>query len=151
VSDSISPNIEGIADNPYAIDEGEAIVIANAFLKTRVSIRSSEEDNYDITSTTFSVKVRELSTSEEISQNVPVYTVTYKDTQGEPVESVILAGDERIESKVLMYSKESTAVNPLEGDNEAAEYFNDLIGGYSNLNHTGSTDSNWRARTTYPY
>jgi hypothetical protein len=72
VLDSVSPD-QGIGANPYAIHKDEAIVIANAFLKTHVGLRSGQEDNYDITSVEVNVKVRETSTSEEITQHILNY------------------------------------------------------------------------------
>ncbi|MDR1332433.1 MAG: C10 family peptidase [Tannerella sp.] len=105
----VSPNnnVE-IVENPFAMSAEDAM--ADVFDRN-LNLRSGftiELDDYNVKTTVFNVKHEALSKSKgkEVQQQVPVYTVSYKDQQGKAAGFVLTIGDERVANKVLAYSEE---------------------------------------------
>lgn len=129
-----------MAENPYVINEANAISSGKSFLKDlsdggAMSLRSTEIENlnaeikeYDFT---IAVSDKSVTKARAVAQKVPVYAINYKDDAGKNAGVVMMVGDERIpdKDKVIMYSTEGE----LKADwttSSNAEFFKDRIAGY---------------------
>jgi hypothetical protein len=125
-------------DNPYAVDESEAIAKATSFLKSAEillrSSNSSDATNTSVSAKHYDVKIPELSSEgNEVKQVVPVYTINYKNNSDESVGFVLIAGDERITDDILLFSDNGSFDLSQRDD---ADFLDDLISGllYKEIN-----------------
>ncbi|MDR0699941.1 MAG: C10 family peptidase [Tannerella sp.] len=119
-------------ENPYAMNESDAVVKATLFLNNaEVSLRSSnssETVNAFVSTRNYEVKIPDLSSEEnEVKQVVPVYTVNYKDNSNESGGFVLIAGDERITDNVLIFNDNGNFDFSRRND---VDFLDDLISGF---------------------
>ena len=139
--------VETVA-NPFAISETVAIERASALMDKTVESVSAEgrlvktvsvytrssgqgsNRQASVSTKNYSVKIEELSGAEkEVRQEIPVFTVNFKDGQGKDTGYAVMVGDERISSNVLIYSDGEEGKFDME-ERDDAEFLNDRIAGY---------------------
>ena len=137
-----------VIENPFVISEEEAISAAFSYTESKVerqhtegflteiisvSQRSSEQGSKMQTSIklkNYNVRIEEFSTKEkEVQQEIPVYTINYIDENGNDAGFVVIVGDERISSKVLIFSENNNTNFNMEERNDS-DFLEDLINGF---------------------
>ena len=123
-----------IISNPNAMSEEQALIEALGFMENSgISVRSSEQGRNRKTSVrlkNYSVRVDEASSKErEARQEIPVYTINYENENGKKTGFVVLAGDERISGKILIFSEDENMIFDMEKRTDS-EFLEDLIAGY---------------------
>jgi len=139
-----------IIANPFAISEKQAIEKASALMDMNLDIQSERTDGKltetigvytrsseqgsnrqaSVSAKNYGVKVEKSSgAGREIRQEIPVYTINYKDENGKGAGFVVMAGDERISGDLLIYSDFENAFFDME-QREDADFLEDLIAGY---------------------
>ena len=126
-------------DNPYTLDENEIADLAMSFFSTSdVVLRSGKNGknlSQSVKTKDFDVRNNKMSKEKgkEVKQKVPVYTVNYTDEAGKASGFVVIAGDERIQDKELIFNE--TADFDISKRDDAA-FIEDLIAGYlyNNIN-----------------
>jgi len=140
-------NVEIIA-NPYVISKDNAIAAALTYVERSIESQHTEGSLTEIksistrsagqgygrytsvTSKNYAVKIEEASNkSKEVRQEIPVYTINYKDENGNNAGFVVMVGDERISEKALIFSDDAGASFDMNSRSDA-DFIEDLIGGY---------------------
>lgn len=133
------------------MNEEEAKEIALSFLMSeKTSLRSSDFKNMtaaSVESEQYDITVIAGSGEKEVKQEIPVYTVNYKDASGEDAGYVVLAGDERISDNVLIFSDAKGADFNMD-EREDSDFLKDLIAGYLHNNINSGEDGNVDAIST---
>jgi hypothetical protein len=147
-------------DNPYVISADEISAKALSFIQGSKSVlRSSNAGSPKrsvVKTENYAVKNNRLSKEKrkEIRQEVPVYTINYKDESGEDAGFAVMAGDERISDNILIFSDESGANIDISARDDA-EFLQDLISGYLytkiNLDTIESENVKTRGRAIIDY
>jgi hypothetical protein len=131
LSESIPQIDSGIVNNPFAMSVEDAANDAMYIFNRSINARSASTGDldYSVKTTTFDVKVESLSESQgkEIRQQVPVYSISYKDHQGKPAGFVLTIGDERVANKILAYSEEG---EDFDLSREDGDFWKDRFEGY---------------------
>lgn len=152
-----------VVENQYKISEEDMLVNATTFLreasgKTTLRSLADEEITSEVKRIEVPVTLSIISSSKmrSVIQQVPLYTVNYSDLKGEPLGCVVMAGDERIENNILVFSEESAHIDIEARDDK--DFLMDLFTGYIHRainqnpeNATLKKESSVELRTTsYP-
>ena len=128
---------EKTIDNPFTIAENDILGQSISFLNQisendKSTLRSFSQDEVlsEISVTNFSVELaaESAANSYKVKQNVPVYTVNFKDRHGKSAGFVIKVGDERISSPILVFSNNED--NFSFSSEYDKEFMEDLWSGY---------------------
>ena len=147
----ISKEIVETIANPYIISEDKAITEALAFtektnksqqskgvFKESLSTESVSPRSFDQASNrTASVKTKKYGVrieedsknGREVRQEIPVYTINYKDENGKDAGYVVMVGDERILGNILIFSDDDCGMFDME-QRDDADFLEDMIAGY---------------------
>jgi hypothetical protein len=119
-------------DNPYAMNESDAVAKAKLFLSdAKILLRSSNSSdaaNASVSTRNYDVKISDLSSEDnEVKQVVPVYTINYKNNLNESDGFVLIARDERVTDNVIVFN-DNGDFNLSQRDD--ADFLDDLISGF---------------------
>lgn len=130
-----SPEI--MVQNPYVTNQEEAVIEAKNLLKRfsdmdGIELRSGEIDNLksEIKACNVTVPNPDKLKANTVQQ-IPIYTIQYKDKLGKDAAVIVTVGDKRIaeKDKILMLGMDGKNI----GDwttKESADFFKDRIAGY---------------------
>jgi len=145
----VSKETVKVIANPYAISGEDALSAANTIMNKTIvkehpesslseitlggntlSTRSGSSRQAYTSSKNYSVRIEAASTSvREVRQEIPVYTINYKDAVGEDAGFVVMAGDSRIQGNILIMSNEEEGGFDMELRADA-DFLEDRITGY---------------------
>ena len=133
IQEEIEKSFE-VVENPYAMSEEKALDLAQTFINNgnKAKLRSLSTGSVSKTSVeteNFGVTLAGYSEESTVKQNVPVYTINYKNDSGENVGYAVIAGDERISDNVMIFNNSKGNEFDLE-KREDADFIKDLIAGF---------------------
>ena len=119
-------------ENPYVLDETSVLSETSAFLQnlssSNPSLRSAsiEAKSHDVKVKKIRTTLAEKSSvSKQVTQEVPVYILQYKDEANRPAGYTVTVGDNRFDEKVIMFNDKGEFA-----DFDNNEFWKERIEGY---------------------
>ena len=132
--DEPSSDLVEIIKNRYEISKEDILVDATIYLREvseKTTLRSLADDEMTSEVERIDVPVKltaSSSKSRSVIQQVPLYTVNYSDLKGTPLGCVVMAGDERINNNILVFSDENVHMDIKAREDK--DFLMDLFAGY---------------------